>query len=435
MKGHVYQRAKGSWTIVYDLPPDVVTGKRWQKSQTVKGTKRDAERTLREVLLSLEQGTYVKPNKITLGEWLRRWLKDYVSMNTTDRTQESYKSIVERHLIPSLGRVALTDLQPVHIQSYYTDKLDKGRADGKGGLSARSIVYQHRILSKSLDYAVKMGVVVRNMAKVVEPPRVAKVTMNTLSPEEVTRFLDAARETDYYVYFATLLYTGLRRGELLALRWRNLDLESATLTVVETAYKLGNGNYVIKEPKTPQSRRTVTLPPSLVELFKIYRADQELLRIQLGVSLDADDFVFIRTDGSPINPNAVTLAFRRITKRAMLKSLRIHDLRHTHATLMLKAGVHPKVVSERLGHANIGITLDIYSHILPGMQEAAAEKFDGIFDVDADENSDPFVSKMLANGSGVESRPYRSRTCDTLIKSQGMSNQARKEVKTPVLTP
>jgi integrase len=418
MKGHVYQRAKGSWTIVYDLPVDMVTGKRRQKSQTVKGTKRDAERALREVLLSLEQGTYVKPNKVKLGEWLIQWLKDYVSMNTTDRTQESYKSIVERHLIPSLGKITLTDLQPVHIQSYYAAKLDKGRADGKGGLSARSIVYHHRILSNALDYAVKMGIVVRNVIKVVEPPRVAKVTMHTLSPEEVTKFLDAARETDYFVYFATLLYTGLRRGELLALRWRNLDLESAKLTVVETAYKLGNGTYVIKEPKTPQSRRTVTLPPSLVELFNVYRADQELLRIQLGVSLDADDFVFIRPDGSPINPNAVTLAFRRIIKKAMLRSIRIHDLRHTHATLMLKAGVHPKVVSERLGHANIGITLDIYSHVLPGLQEAAAEKFDRIFEEDTDENSDPFVSKMLANGDGVECRPCRSRTCDTLIKSQ-----------------
>jgi len=380
MKGHIYKRSQGSWTIIYDLPADSMTGKRRQKSQTVKGTKRDAQRYLREVLLSLEQGSYVKPNKITLGEWLRQWLKDYVSINTTDRTQESYSSIV--------------------------------------GLSARSVVYHHRILSKALDYAVKMGVVVRNVADVIQPPRVARVTTQTLSPEEVTRFLDVARETDYYVYFAALLYTGLRRGELLALRWRNLDLDSGTLTVVETAYRLGNGEYRIKEPKTPQSRRNVTLPISLVELFKIYRADQELLRIQLGISLNADDFVFIRPDGSPINPNAITLAFRRIIKRAGLKDIRIHDLRHTHATLMLKAGIHPKVVSERLGHANIGITLDIYSHVLPGLQEAAAEKFDRIFEVDDNENSDANVSKMLANSEELASRPYRSRTCDTLIKSQ-----------------
>ena len=147
-----------------------------------------------------------------------------------------------------------------------------------------------------------------------------------------------------------------------------------------------------------------------MELLKEYRADQELLRIQLGVNLNNDDFVFIRHDGQPLYPNAVTLAFKRIINKAGLKRIRLHDLRHTHATLMLKAGVHPKVVSERLGHSNIGITLDIYSHVLPGLQESAAEKFDRIFDTD--------VSKMFATEGEVESRPCRSRTCDTLIKSQ-----------------
>lgn len=147
-------------------------------------------------------------------------------------------------------------------------------------------------------------------------------------------------------------------------------------TVLETAYKLGNGHYIIKEPKTLHSRRTVTLPPSLVELFKTYRADQELLRIQLGVSLNPDDFVFIRYDSHPINPNTITLAFRRIIKKAGLKRIRIHDLRHTHATLMLKAGVHPKIVSEHLGHSSITVTLDTYSHVAPGLQEAAAVGFD-----------------------------------------------------------
>ena len=418
MKGSIRQRSKGSWEIFYDMGADPVTGRRRQKSQTVKGTKRDAQRILREVLLSLEQGSYVKPTKITVGEWLSQWLKDYVSMNTTDRTQEHYSSTVKCHLMPSLGKIILADLQPQHIQSYYADKLSKGRADGKGGLSARSVVYHHRILSKALNYGVKMGVVVRNVADAVQPPRVKRVTMNTLSTEEVARFFEAAKETNYYVYFATLLYTGLRRGELLALRWRNLDLVKATLTVVETAYKLGNGDYIIKEPKTAHSRRTVSLPFSLVKLLKVYRIDQELLRIQLGVSLNADDFVFIRPDGSPINPSAVSLAFGRIIKKAGLKAIRIHDLRHTHASLMLKAGVNPKVVSERLGHANISITLDIYSHVLPGMQEAAAEKFDKIFGEDVSENSRANVSKMLATAPQNESERCGTRTHDDLIKSE-----------------
>jgi len=384
----------------------------------MRGTKRDAEHALREILLSIEQGVYVKPSKLRLGELLRQWLQNYASMNTTDRTQESYTAVVERHLIPGLGKVAISELHPQQIESYYAGKLADGRADGKGGLSARSVVYHHRILSNALDYAVRMGLVVRNVAKVVEPPRVARVAMRTLSLEEVSCFLDAARDTDHYVYFATLLYTGLRRGELLALRWRNLDLGSGKLSVVETAYKLGTGEYRIKEPKTLHSRRTVVLPSSLVELLTAYRFDQELLRIQLGIGLGADDFVFSRPDGSPVNPSAVTLAFRRILRKAGVKDVRIHDLRHTHATLMLKAGVHPKVVSERLGHANIGITLDIYSHVLPGLQEAAAEKFDRLFDGDDNERSDVNVSRMLADSEDLASEPCETRTRDTLIKSQ-----------------
>jgi integrase len=192
--------------------------------------------------------------------------------------------------------------------------------------------------------------------------------------------------------------------------------------VVESAQKLDNGEYIIKEPKTANSRRVVTLSPSLVELLKAYRADQELLRVQLGITLEPDDFVFIRPDGTPINPNAVTLAFKRIISRAGLKDVRIHDLRHTHATLMLLAGVHPKVVSERLGHANINITLNTYSHVLPGMQEEAAEKFDCILDGRENKNLKQSVIKMLSKPEGAECRPYRSRTCDTLIKRKRPKN-------------
>ena len=418
MKGSIRKRSTKGWEVIYDLPVDSLTGKRRQKSQTIRGTKRDAERALREIISSVEQGSYIKPNKITLGDWLRQWLKDYASMNTTSRTQESYLSIVERHLITALGRVPIAELHAQQIQNYYAEKISKGRADGKGGLSARSVIYHHRILSKALSYAVKMGVVIRNVANDAEPPRADRKIMNTLSLEEIKRFLDTASKTEYYAFFATLLYTGLRRGELLILRWRNLDLEKAKLMVVESGHKLDNGNYIVKEPKTTNSRRTVVLPNSLVELLKAYRADQELLRVQLGVTQNADDFVFIRPDGSPINPNAVTLAFHRIIKKAGLKKIRLHDLRHTHATMMLQANVNPKIVSERLGHANIGITLDIYSHVLPGMQEAAVEKFDQLFNENVGKNSDPNVGKMLAKGDGVERRPCRSRTCDTLIKSK-----------------
>jgi len=206
----------------------------------------------------MEKGTYVKPTRLSFGDWLEQ-LDDYVAMHTTLRTQESYRSIINRHILLPLGSIPLSQLQPQQIQNYYAQAFSSGRTDKKGGLSARSVPYHHRILTEALSHAVKMGIAVRNVAKVIQPPRVQRVTMRTLSADEVVRFLDAAREADYYVYFATLLYTGLRRGELLALRWRNLDLDNAMLTVVETAYKLGNGEYIIKEPKTPHSRRSVSL--------------------------------------------------------------------------------------------------------------------------------------------------------------------------------
>jgi integrase len=199
MKGHIRKRGN-SYAIVVELPRDPGTGKRRQQWHYVKGNKRDAERALREILTSIDSGVYVKPKKLTVGELLREWLAEYVSIHDSRRTLESYTEIVNRHLIPALGAIPLKELQPQHIQTYYGKALKKGRVDGKGGLSARSVLYHHRILAKSLDYGVKMGMVVRNAADVVTTPRVARATMATLSPEEVWKFLDVAKETAYYVF-------------------------------------------------------------------------------------------------------------------------------------------------------------------------------------------------------------------------------------------
>lgn len=268
MKGHIRQRSKGSWTVVIDVGKDPVTGKRIQQWHTVKGGKRNAQKVLNEMLVAIEKGVHIRPSRITLGEWLVQWLDSYVATHTTTRTHESYHSVIHRHILPALGSMPLNQLRPQHLQSYYAKAIAGGRFDKKGGLSARSVLYQHRILSEALSHAVRMGLVARNVASVVEPPRASRAKMSVLTPEEVARFLDAAKDTAYYVFFSALLYTGLRRGEALALRWRNLDLYMASLSVVETAFKLSSGQYVIKEPKTPHSLRMVSLPPSLVLLLR-----------------------------------------------------------------------------------------------------------------------------------------------------------------------
>jgi integrase len=410
MRGHIRERSKGTWAIVIDVGRDPATGKRRQQWYTVKGGKKDAQRELREKLQLLERGAYVKPQRTSLGEYLTHWVESYAAMHTSPRTVEGYRAIVNRYLVPALGGIPLCELQPQHLEKYYGDALAHGRLDGKGGLSTRTILHHHRVLSQALSHAVKQGVLVRNVADAVVSPRPGRSQMATLSSADVPRFLDAAQKTPYYVLFYTALYTGMRRGELLGLRWCDIDLGKASISVVQTLYRLSGGEFVIKEPKSPHSRRLVALSPSVAELLRRHYTEEETGRILLGKTLAGDDLVFAHPDGGPLDPSTVTHAFGKLIKKVGLPHIRFHDLRHTHATLMLKGGVHPKIVSERLGHANIGITLDTYSHVVPGLQEAAALRFDALIrsEAEAPEN----VSKMFAEDEGSDSAPRGIRTHD-----------------------
>ena len=375
---------------------DPETGKRRQQWHTVRGIKKDAERALRELPQSIETGNYVKPHRLTVGEWLEQWIESYVVLHDSPRTVENYRSIIRRHLRPALGALLLTGLRPQHLQGYYAGALRQGRADGRGGLSAASVLRQHRVISRALSDAVKQGLVARNVAKACEPPRAARTRMAVMAEEDVPRFLAAARQTPYYVLFYTALYTGLRRGELLGLRWVDLDLDLAFLSVVQTLQRV-TGAILIKEPKSPYSRRRVSLPPSLALLLREHQVKQQAQWAVLGKLLKDDDLVFAQPGGAPLGPHTVTHEFALLLKRAGLPHIRFHDLRHTHATLMLKAGVHPKVVSERLGHASVAITLDTYSHVAPGLQEAAAQRFDRMLEL-------PDVSKTLAEAIEPDTR-------------------------------
>jgi len=232
MRGHIRQRSKGSWTVVVDVGRDPQTGKRRQHWQTIRGTKRDAERALCDILHRMENGAYVRPTRITVAEYLQQWLRSYVATNTAPRTRERYEEIVGLHLIPTLGAFPLLALQPQHIQKYYADALEFGRRDGKGGLSAQTVHHHHRILHEALRYAVKHGILVRNPADAVDPPRPRNREMTVIGPADVRLLLDAAKQTPFYTAIFAALYTGLRRGELLGLRWCDVDLEMSTLSVV-----------------------------------------------------------------------------------------------------------------------------------------------------------------------------------------------------------
>ena len=378
MRGHIEKRGKNSYSIAISLGKDTDTGKYKYQWTTVKGTKKETEKRLSELLHQLDNGTFIKPGKTTLAEYLERWLKDYAWPNLAPRTAEGYQYIVRSHLIPSLGQIPLTQLKPEHLQRLYSEKLSAGRFDGKGGLSKRSVQYIHVTLHKALKNAVKLGMIGRNPADAVEPPRPQHHEMQTMNESDIHIFLELAKSTPYYALFYLALFTGMRRSELLALRWCDVDLLLCQLSVTRTIHQLHNGDIIFQQTKTDKSRRMVSLSPSTAIVLREHRELQEKMRQSLGLTLTDEDLVFCQIDGKPLLPDSITHAWMKLARRTGLKGIRLHDARHTHASLMLKQGIHPKIVQERLGHSSIQITLDTYSHVAPGLQQAAANRFDDI---------------------------------------------------------
>ena len=376
MRGHITKRGKNSYSIVVSLGRDAATGKYKYQWVSVKGTKKDAEKRLAELIYQLDNGTYIKPGKTTLAEYLERWLKEYSWPNLAPRTTEGYESIIRRHIIPALGKIPLIQLKPEQLQRYYSEKLSGGRYDGKGDLSRTTVSHHHTCLHRALKMALKWGLINRNPADAVTPPRPQRSEMHTMNEDDLHSFLEAAKKTAHYVLFYLALFTGMRRSELLAIRWTDVDLLLCQIYVTRSLHHLRTGEIIFGAPKTTKGRRMVFLSPSTAQLLQEHKEKQEEQRAALGIPLEDDDLIFSDLEGKPFLPDTVSHAWVKLVKRIGLEGIRLHDARHTHASLMLKQGVHPKVVQERLGHANISTTLDLYSHVAPGLQQAAAEGFD-----------------------------------------------------------
>ncbi len=368
MRGHIVKRAKDSYSIKLSLGKDPSTGKYKYQWFTVQGSKKDAEKRLSELLHQFDTGNYMKPGKTTVAEYLQRWLADYAKPNLSPRGYERYESIARVHLIPALGSITLTQLRPEHLQKHYTSML-------KSGLSALSVRYHHVILHKALQTAIKWGLVSRNAADGVDIPKGHRAEMQTWDEAELTIFLEAAQATPYHALFYTALFTGMRRSELLALRWQDIDFVYSQIYVNRSLHQLTDRSYIFTQPKSEKSRRTIALPPSAFMVLSEYRRQKETESLMLGQQLTDAALVF-STLSKPLRPNTITRAWSMLAAKAGVKMIRLHDARHTHASLMLKQGIHPKVVQERLGHSTIAITLDTYSHVAPGLQEAAAKRFD-----------------------------------------------------------
>ena len=378
MRGHIVQRSKDTYSIKVSMGKDPASGKYKSQWFTVRGSKKDSEKRLSEILHQLDTGNYMKPGKTTVADYLTTWLADYVKPNLSPRTTEGYGQIMQRYLIPAFGSIPLTQLRPEHLQKYYSAKLTTGRCHGPGGLSAQTVRHHHTALHKALQTAVEWGLLSKNPADAVKPPRIKRPEMQIWNEEEVNRFLEAAKDTPYYAPFYTALFTGMRRSELLALRWQDIDFIYGQIYVTRSLHQLKDRSYVFTQPKSERSRRTVALPPSAFLVLNEHRKEKEAEALLLGKTLSDSELVFCNLS-QPIRPDTLTRAWPILAAKAGVRVIRLHDARHTHASLMLKQGIHPKVVQERLGHSTISITLDTYSHVAPGMQEAAAKRFDEVF--------------------------------------------------------
>lgn len=355
MKGRLVKRSKVSWTIIIEAGRDPATGKRKRIYKAVRGNKTQAKQVMEQLLAELQQGTYVKPEKITLAEYLNEWLETACKPRLAPKTIEGYKICIERHITPALGQIYLSELQPMHIQILYGDLLEKG-------LSKRTVELVHTVLRAALKQAVKWQMISRNPADATEPPRPKRPEVRTLSPAELNRLLEEAQSSPIADVILVAAYTGMRRGEVLALQWEDIDFVRRIIYVQRNLVRVG-GEFIVKPPKTQRGLRQVPVDDGVIERLAELK-EQAISK-----------WVFSRADGSPLDPSTVTHQFKRVAEQAGFPDLRFHDLRHTFATILLTQGIQAKVVQELLGHESITTTIDTYTHVVESLQKQAANAF------------------------------------------------------------
>jgi integrase len=375
-EGSITRRLDGRWMAQVTIGRDPETGK--PKRATFYGkTRQEVADKLTKALRDKQQGTFVAPHKLTLGAWLDTWLWEYKKPRVRAITFDGYEMLVRRHLKPTLGHIALRDLRPEHLQHFYNEKAQQG-------LSVRTVRYCHTLLYGALAQAEKNQLIVRNVSKLTELPRAVWKEMRILTLDQVTvKLLPAITQDRLFAAIFLALGTGLRRGELLALRWKDVDLKAGTMQVRQTLVRVknhhapageGKTRLLMQEPKTQHSRRTVPIPEECLRALKQHRAQQAEEKLLLGQAYQDHGLVFCRTDGTPMAPEMFVKSFKRLLAQAGLPPIRFHDARHTFATLMLELGESPKTVQTMLGHSRVAITLDIYSHVSLELEKKAAAK-------------------------------------------------------------
>jgi len=352
-EGSIYQiESSKRWVAQMTLP----NGQRRSKSSMSQKVVRD---WLTDQKKSAKDGLYVTDDQVRLGDFMDRYMSDIAYHNLRPRSFESHNGYVRNHIKPELGHFKLSDLRPEHVQAFYTKKL-------REGLSKRTVQYIHAILHKVLDQAFKWGLVTRNVTDLVDVPRPDNKPPTVWSADQIRIFLQGVESSKYYPIYMLAVYTGMRQGEILGIHREDVNLKDGTIYVKHQLQPIKGEGLVVTNVKTKKSKRSIALPSIMVNLLKEHLRD-----VKSGL-------IFTSPSGQPIWAANVYRQFKKAIRDLELPDIRFHDLRHAHATLLLQAGVNPKVVQERLGHSQISLTLDTYSHVIPSLQRDAAEKIEAL---------------------------------------------------------
>lgn len=366
-EGSIYRQSDGRWSAAITLEN--------RKRKVLYGkTRKEVQEKLKQALHEQLQGTLITTPQQTVAHFLQDWLENSQKQSLRPRSYERYEEMVRLHIIPGLGRHQLLKLTGQHLQAFYAKKV-------KDGLSPTTVIGLHNVLHKALDTAVKWNLVARNVCDTVDPPRKVRHEIQPLTLEQIKKLLQVARGHPYEALYVLALATGMRRGELLGLKWQDINFTTGVLQVQRILSRVprtmrgeSSETYEEAEPKTQKSRRSVTIAAFAREALKHHRERQLEAKAQAGNVWQEHDYVFCTSLGTHLLPNDVLEQLKIVLKKAGLPAIRFHDLRHSAATLLFSQGVHPKIVQELLGHSDIGMTMDVYSHMLPTMQQEAISK-------------------------------------------------------------
>jgi integrase len=401
MTGHIRRRGKASWEIKFDLGRDLLTGKRRIRYHSFKGSKREAEREAVRLIAAANTGGYIDPSRVAVGQFLDQWERDWAIGNVSPKTLERYTELLRLHVRPHIGTVLLQKINASALAELY------GRLQRDGKLAPRTVGHVHRVLHRALGHAAQWGLIAQNVVDLVQPPRVEEEEISIVRADQVAELLRRLQGRSVYPLAAIALSTGMRRGELLALRWGDVDLDRAVIRV-EQSIETTTAGLRFKPPKTRHGRRSITVPPTIVALLRsLWRKIHER-RLALGLGkAPAEALVFANLDGNPLHPQGVTKQWKRAMTAISMTDVTLHSLRHTHASQLIAAGLDVLTISRRLGHGSPAITLRVYGHLFTNSDDKAASVVQAVFG--ATEQNDPEGSNSRSPPSSSSSAPTGSR--------------------------